>query len=162
MCFVLDVNSFHCFFKPSCPEFRDFEPLHDWLYNQGGTKLVYGGTKYMYELSRLRKYRGYLLELLKIGKFVQIDTKAIDVETERLKTIVVRADFDDAHIVALLAVSGCVLFASTDKRADKYIKRKDLYPKKTPRRVIYRKRRHLVLLTKDKIVKLNNVATVQS
>ena len=156
MCFVLDVNSFHRFFDPSCQGFYDFEPLHDWLYQKNGTKLVYGGTTNLKEISRLKKYGGYLVELRKISKFVQIDSKLVDEETEKIKDIVNSNDFDDPHIIALLAISGCLLFASYDLRADKYVKRKDLYPKNTPRRSIYRTRQHSALLTIDKIVSLQN------
>lgn len=157
MCFILDVNTFHRFFNPLSNDFDDFKPLHDWLYQKNGTKLVYGGTTYIKEIRHLKKYRAYLVELRKISKFVQIDNKLVDEESDRMRAAVKDSDFDDPHIIALLAVSGCLLFASHDKRADKFIKRKDLYPKNTHRRSIYRKRQHSALLTADKIVNLQNI-----
>lgn len=154
---MLDVNSFHCFFNPSCQGYSEFEPLHEWLYHENGTKIVYGGTTNIKEIDHLAKYKGYLLELKKISKFIQIDSKLVDKESERIRNIVNKKDFDDPHIVALLAVSGCIIFASHDQRSDKYVKRKDLYPKHTPKRVIYRRKQHAVLLTEDKIVNLQNI-----
>lgn len=156
MCFVLDSNSFHCFFNPGCADYYNFEPLHDWLYNTSGTKIVYGGTTNLSEINCLRKYYPYLVELRKISKFIQVDTKLVDEETEKVKRFVNKKDFNDPHIIALLAVSGCLIFASHDKRADKYVKRKDLYPKNTPRRSIYRLRSHYRLLKADKIVNIQN------
>jgi hypothetical protein len=156
MCFVLDSNSFHRFFNPSCADYFDFEPLHDWLYNTVGTKLVYGGTTNLREIDCLKKYYPYLVELRKISKFIQIDTKLVDEEAVKIKDVVNNKDFDDPHIIALLAVSGCLIFASHDKRADKYIKRKNLYPKNSPRRSIYRLRSHFKLLKADNIVKIQN------
>ncbi|WP_320056249.1 hypothetical protein [Desulfuromonas thiophila] len=156
MCFVLDSNSFHCFFNPACSAYYDFEPLHNWLYKTTGTKIVYGGTTNLNEISRLEKYLPYLVELRKISKLIQIDTKLVDEETERIKAVINNKDCDDPHIIALLAVSGCLVFASQDKRADKYIKRKNLYPKNTPRRSIYRQRSHSNLLKADNIVTIQN------
>ena len=157
MCFVLDANSFHCFFNPLSNDFDDFKPLHDWLYQEKGTKLVYGGTTYIKEIACLKRYQGYLVELSKISKFVQIDKKLVDEESDKIRAAVNNNDFDDPHIIALLAVSGCLLFASRDKRADKFVKTKDLYPKNRHRRSIYRKRQHSALLTADKIVNLRNI-----
>ena len=157
MCFVLDACSFHRFFNPLSNDFYDFEPLHDWLYKKNGTKLVYGGTTYIKEIEHLKKYRGYLVELSKISKFVQIEKKLVDEESDKIRAAVNNSDFDDPHIIALLAVSGCLLFASHDTRADKFVKRRDLYPKNTHKRSIYRKRQHSDLLTADKIVNLQNI-----
>lgn len=156
MCFVLDANSFHRFFNPFHPEYCEFEPLHDWLYKKNGTKLVYGGSDYIREIDCLKRYGKYLKELKDVSKFKKINTVAVDAETERIKAAINDHKCNDHHIIALLAVSGCLLFASHDAKADKYIKNQSLYPN-GKKRSIYRYRQHADLLSKEKIVKLQNV-----
>lgn len=157
MCFVLDVNSFHRFFDPNCKDYADFEPLHGWLYDNSGPKMVFGGTKFRKEMSQLKKYHGYLIELKKMRKLIEIDKDKVDCEELRLIDLVSEPDFDDAHIVAILSISGCLLFASHDKRSFKYVKNRALYPKNSSKRFVYSRRRHLSLLTREKIVSLQHI-----
>ncbi len=157
MCFILDSNSFSTFFNPCCDDHYKFKPLHDWLYNVDGVKLVIGGTVYKNEIKKLTKYLGYLSELLKTKKLAYIKDSAVDEEEKNICKIVNDPDFDDPHMIALLIVSGCILFASKDKRADKYIKRKEFFPKGSHRPSIYRDRIHASLLTRSRIVNLKNV-----
>lgn len=157
MCFILDANCFHRVFDRSSKEHADFAPLLAWLYNHRRTSLVMGGKTYREEVGRLSKYLKYLVELKKVRKLSEIADDVVDAEEDRLKSAVTHKNFDDAHIMALVCASGCVVFASHDKRADRFLKMKALYPKgqKPPR--IYRSAAHRILLRSENIVKLRNL-----
>lgn len=156
MCFVLDVNSFHHVFDPNTAGHADFAPLRDWLYDHPHTSLVIGGTHYREEIGKLRKYLGKLVELKRARKLSEVLDEVVNAEEERLKNAVHQKHFDDPHIVALFCVSGCLIFASHDKRADPFVKMKALYPKGQRRPSIYRSARHASLLCDANIVVLRN------
>lgn len=157
MCSVLDANSFHRVFKIGSKEHSDFAPLLRWLYDHPRTSLVIGGKTYREEIGRLSKYFVYLAELKRAGKLSEIVDEVVDIEEERLKRAVKHKGFNDPHIVALFCASGCMLFASHDKRADAFLKMKALYPKGQKRPSIYRSVTHCALLRNENIVKLRNV-----
>ena len=156
MCFVLDVNSFHHVFGANTTDHADFAPLLDWLYDNKRTSLVIGGTHYREELGKMHKYLDKLVELKRARKLSEVLDEVVDAEEERLKVTVHQKHFDDAHIVALFCASGCLIFASHDKRADPFIKMKTLYPKGQRRPSIYRSVKHASLLCDANIVKLRN------
>jgi len=156
MCFVLDVNSFHYLFDTNTAGHVEFAPLLDWLYDHPRTSLVIGGTRYREELSKLRKYLGKLVELKRARKLSEISDEVVDAEERRLRLAVHRTGFDDPHIVALFCASGCLIFASHDKRADPFIKMRALYPRGQSRPSIYRCAKHASLLCDANIVKLRD------
>ena len=118
--------------------------------------VVYGGTRYKEELKRAQKYHRLFNEFRNARKIIEIDQTAVDDKEEEIAKRPQNAGFNDAHIVAILAVSGCRLLCSDDKRADKYIKNLTFYPKKSKRPKIYRGLRHECLLCDANIVKLKN------
>lgn len=155
MCFVLDANAYSAFFsKPISPEFA---PLARWLYDERETCLVIGGSGYRKELDRLKNYLVYVVNLKRSGKLFEVSDDVVDCETKRVEELVASKKFDDPHIVGLFCASGCQLFASCDKRADQYIKDKDLYHKNQKPPKIYRSAKdHTHLLCASNIVKLRN------
>jgi len=159
MCFVLDINIFHCIFSSNSKEYTEFSPLRNWLFSNPRTSLVVGGTTYRNELKQLTKYLGMLIELEKKKKITKISNDVVDAEEKRVRSLVGHRDFDDPHIVAIFCASRCRIFASHDKRSDQFIKRKEFYPKgqKLPR--IYRNKRHQKLLTEANIVPLHNLCS---
>lgn len=158
MCFILDSNSFSKFFNPECDDFIEFKPLHSWLFQTSGVKLIIGGSQYKRELSKLSRYHKYLIELGKARKIANISDEVVDEETTAVKSKESDPDFDDPHMVALIIVSGCKIFASHDKRADKFIKKRKLYPKGTSRPSIYRNKSHVNLLNPSNIINIKNIA----
>jgi hypothetical protein len=157
MCFVLDVNSFHHVFDPNTTGHADFAPLCDWLYDHPRTSLVIGGKHYREELDKMHKYFGKLVELKRARKLSEVLDEVVNAEEERLKDAVQDRRFNDPHIVALFCVSGCLIFASHDKRSDPFIKMKALYPKGQRRPSIYRSATHAPLLCNANIVALRNI-----
>jgi hypothetical protein len=156
MCFVLDVNSFHLVFNSNTSGHVDFVPILDWLYDHPRTCLVIGGSHYRAELGKMPRYYDRLVELKRARKLCEILDKVVDSEEERLKGAVSHRDFDDPHLVALFCASGCLIFASQDTRADRFIKMKALYPRGQKRPNIYRSAKHTSLLCDQNIVKLRN------
>jgi predicted nucleic acid-binding protein len=157
MCFVLDINAFHIVFDPAHASHDEFEPLLAWLMDpKKRTSLVFGGEKYRSELAKQRKYLGILSELSRSGKVSQVDDKEVNNQASSLIMRVNSKNFDDAHIVAIFAVSGCRLFASLDKRADRYIKDRTLLPRGQKPPAIYRSKKHARLLTANRVVSLRN------
>lgn len=114
MCIVIDINVLPSVFKKDSENHQDFQPVFNWIY-QGKGKVVYGGSKYLEELSE--KYRKMLLQLNKAGKAIFISNSLVDKEAESASKLIIHDDFDDAHIVGLLKASGCKLICSLDARA---------------------------------------------
>jgi len=137
--------------------FSEFSPINQWLHKREKARMVYGGTKYRQEMSVLRKYFGYLTELRRSNRIAEIDDKVVDSMEEDLTQKLPKASFDDAHIVAIFISSGCRVFCSKDKRADKFLKMRSLYPSGQKPPNIYRGRKHIQLLCDDNIVKLRNL-----
>jgi hypothetical protein len=158
MCFVLDINSFHHMFDQKTVGHADFAPLLNWLQRGSGTSLVIGGTHYRAELRRMDKYLPILGELKRGRKLSEVANEIVDENEKSIRAAVPRKKFDDPHIVALFCASGCLIFASHDKRADEFIKLRRLYPKGQRPPSIYRSEKYgKRLLRPENIVQLRNV-----
>ena len=105
MCVILDANTWHSVFIESSNDHHDFLPLHDWIFNGKG-RIVYGGTRYKNELSRARKYIGLFVELRKIRKIIEVCDNEVDQKQVELEDSIQNAGFDDAHIIAIVIISG--------------------------------------------------------
>jgi len=156
MCVVIDVNTFPDVFATVAGVENDFSPVLGWIKKEESGRMVFGGTKYKKELSKMSKYFGVILELKKIRKVAQINDILVDKREAELKKLVNKDDFDDPHIIAILTVSGCRVFCSKDKRSDKFLKDKILYPKGHARPSIYRSKRNIRLLNNNMLVTLKN------
>ena len=64
------------------------------------------------------------------GRLVRIPDDAVDALAAELKKRVPQKEFNDEHIVALVALSKCCVVCTDDKRAIQFLKRKD--PKGVP------------------------------
>jgi hypothetical protein len=144
-------------FDPNTTGYASFAPLRDWLYDRQGTSIVIGGTTYRGEVDKLRKYFPKLVELKRARKLSEVLDHVVDAEEKRVAALVNREGFDDPHIVGLFCASGCLVFASHDKRADRYVKMRNLYPKGQHRPKIFRSGRGVSVLCDDSIVKLRNL-----
>lgn len=79
-----------------------------------------------------------------------LDHAAVDAAEQRIRAAEPSTDFDDAHIVAIFDTSGCALLCSGDDRADRFVKRRELYDNHGPPK-IYRRVDHRHLLCDDNI-----------
>jgi hypothetical protein len=114
--------------------------------------MVYGGTKYKTELSKLKGYLGVFAELARSGRLIEVSTAEVDARAAELKLLEPHAAFNDEHLLAIVAVSRCRVVCTNDKRADEYLRRRDLYPSGVRRPKIYRQRNHDGLCCDDNIV----------
>ncbi len=110
----------------------------------------------MRELGNLIKYKKIIQELARNRKITWIDNEVVDNEEKQVKCEISDRNFNDPHILGLFRASGCSLFASKDKKADPFIKCKNLYKKNQKPPKIYRSAKHKTLLTEEIIVILSN------
>ncbi len=157
MCFVLDANSYHCMFNSDSNCYDDFKPLHDWLFGKDRTSLVIGGTTYKKEIRKMKKYWELLKELKNMRLVSDIQDDKVDEEEKRIADRVNDKNFNDPHLIALLCVSRCVIFASKDKRAFPYVKMYRLYPKGYRPKIYHNSNNADKLLCDKNIVSLRNL-----
>lgn len=153
MCIVIDKNTIGSVFKSSAGDHSEFEPVLDWILNGKG-KIVWGGSKYKYELGHCKK--GYLAVFSRLGrmrKTVVIPAERVDVIEEKLKQKFQSSQIDDHHIASIIIASKCKVICSKDGRADKFLKNPHVYYQ-TGADIpsIYRCRDHKHLLNEDNIV----------
>lgn len=135
MCIVIDTNIIPAVFKASNDKFKQYECVLDWLLF-GKAKLVIGGTKYDLEVkSRIPSLINLMKELAKRGKIHPIDDKLVDDRELENKNLERSNEFDDPHIVALLAVSKATILCSEDKRSFAFVNDRKFYddPVKIPK-----------------------------
>lgn len=158
MCIIIDVNVFGAVFDKDNAQHADFSPVKIWVTKKKGF-LVFGGAKYIDELERATRYHKILVELKKMGRVKQIKRDVVDADNALVDEMLAGTDCDDSHLIALVRVSGCRLICSNDISADRYLKKRKLYPKekglKPPS--IYRSKKHKKLLCQKNIVILKNV-----
>ncbi len=126
MCLIIETNVFASVFNPLSKEHHRFAPVLKWI-TVGKGKMIYGGDKYKAEL-RVGLYTRILVELDRKGKLVQLPAAKVNKYEAELRLKVSHRDFDDPHILAMVAVSKCCVVCTDDKRSIPYLKRRDLYP----------------------------------
>lgn len=163
MAIIVDANCLSNVFDKTCAEHEDFSPVHDWIiYGKG--KLVFGGTKYIEELSKLNRIVKFVNLLKKYkNKVVILDKDLVDTEQQRIEELIEDPDFDDPHIPAMVIISQCRLLCSRDARSERFVLNKQLYPKGVKPPKYYKGKQHSKLLSDKNIpakykplTKLNN------
>jgi hypothetical protein len=130
MCVVIDTNNISRVFDPSNAEHADFAPVFQWIV-EGNGKVVVGGSKFDQELLYHKKFIPFLGQLSRMNKVLRIPTKSVDdLEAEIIRKTEPHQDFDDPHIVSLLALSGCKIICSSDVRGYPYFTNSPFYHKK--------------------------------
>jgi predicted nucleic acid-binding protein len=146
MCIVIYTNTLASVFNSKSQDHQEFQPVLEWIISGKG-KIVLGGTKYGAEIKRSgAKIIQLLREFLKRKKIVNVSDSEVDREEIRIKSLESSPDFDDAHLVALLDVSGCILICSKDERAYPFLKKMELYQRRAERPKIYRSHQNADLL----------------
>jgi predicted nucleic acid-binding protein len=109
VCLIVDANlATKVFVDPPKPE---FEPVLNWLREQGGYLVV--GGRLATELARVGKPWRFIRELLRSGHARQVRGEAV----EREETVVVATGHcrsNDAHVIALARVSGARTLCTDD------------------------------------------------
>ncbi|SDE55532.1 hypothetical protein SAMN05216464_107149 [Mucilaginibacter pineti] len=141
MCIVIDTNVLGPVFNKKDAYHLNFEPVLDWIFNGQG-KIVYGGSKYLSEITKYGKLFGLLNS---INKAVYIENGIVDDLTQKASEKIVHKDFDDQHLIGLLLASGCKLICTNDERAFPFIQHR-LFFKSSKEPKIYHTKRNSKLL----------------
>jgi hypothetical protein len=108
--------------------------------------LVYGGTKFMKEITRSDRVSRWFAQLVRAGNAVSIDRAAVDGEEARL-CAARTCRSDDEHIIALARVTGARVICTEDEALFHDFRDRTLITK--PRGRVYRKASHVSLLKHD-------------
>jgi hypothetical protein len=133
----------------------DFAPVRHWIL-EGKGFLVYGGSKYMHELTRMTRYLKLVRLLKDARRAYEIDAAEVDRRQKEIVTLTGNTVCNDQHVIAILSVSGCVLLCSGDAESDKFVKN-PLFYRRGRKPKIYRSRRHERLLCDRSLVGLYHV-----
>lgn len=129
MCVIVDTNCIASVFDTNSSKHSEFKPVLDWIVDGKG-KLIYGGTKYLQELSKAGKYLKLINLLNSRGKkVIVVDKDKVDQEQARIENLIKDKDFDDPHLPAIAIVAKCMLICSEDSRSVKFVTNTDIYPK---------------------------------
>jgi hypothetical protein len=152
MCLIIDANTVSSVFNPKAQEHSRFIPVLNWI-TAGRGCIIYGGTKYKQELKKTGyEYLRMIGNLSRQGRVVILPTRPIDSYAAVLKIRVPAKEFDDEHIVAIVAYSGCRVVCTNDKASHPYLQRQDLYPKGVKRPKIYSAASHFRLCCDDHLI----------
>jgi predicted nucleic acid-binding protein len=152
MCIVIDTNAFSSVFNERASDHPGFKPVRDWI-EVGKGKAVYGGTRYEDELKKATKYLGTFAELARARKVVRVCSSKVDLEQHRMEQLIDDDSFDDAHLAAIVAVSGCKLVCTNDKSSHQFLTDPSIYPRTGLRPRIYTGLRNGKLLCDKNIAK---------
>jgi hypothetical protein len=153
MCVIIDACSVASVFNKEAQQHKSFIPILRWI-TVGNGRIVYGGSKYKAELRRLKQYLGIILELYKQGRVVMIPDKPVDRYAKKIKLELADQEFNDEHLVAIVAISRCHIVCTDDKKAHPYLQRRSLYPKGVKPPKIYSSASHVKLCCDKNIVSI--------
>jgi hypothetical protein len=115
--------------------------------------MIYGGTKYLTELGRVKTVLRLVVELNRKGRVTIYPKGRIDALAKQLKREVNQRAFNDEHLVAIVIVSECRVVCTDDKKAMPYLKCTKLYAAhgvKHPK--IYNRRSHKDLCCDENLI----------
>lgn len=126
MCAVIDACCLAKVFDPQNREHDRYEPLWQWI-SSGRGRMIYGGTKYLLQLSRVRRVVRIVNELQRKGRVKIVSQSEVDAVAEKTRQKVDDHSFDDEHLVGIVIVSRCHVICTDDESAMPFLKRTDLY-----------------------------------
>jgi len=136
MAVIIDANCIPLVFSKKNSGHEEFAPVLKWIMSQNGV-MVYGGSTYEKELSKLSKYLKIIRFLREIDKAIVGNKENIDQLESEVEKKVSDKDFDDPHLVGIVIDTKCRVICSEDARSVKFVKRSELYPKGVPAPVYY-------------------------
>jgi hypothetical protein len=152
MCIILDINVLCNIFESNNHSHLEFKSVYDWVYHGKG-KIVYGGSKYIKELSKT-KYLPIFVQYRIANKAVHICNNKVDTETERASRLVQHKNFNDPHLVGLIIASGCKLICSADKKSFPFLTNQIFYSSKKLLPKIYSNKKNKNLLCDRNIAEI--------
>lgn len=144
---ILDTNCFSHVFNLRDEKHDDFSDFLNWLCFGTGY-LVYGGSKYINELAKSKRYLKIFRILHQFNKAFVYNRSLVDEAMKHISDLVKNQDFDDPHLAAIVVVTKSRVICSVDERSFPYLKRKDIYPADIECPKIYTGNRCASLLSK--------------
>ena len=129
MAIIVDTNCFSRVFSRTNKEHKDFEPVLDWIIYGDGF-LVYGGSKYRFELEQSLTFVKIFRMLRDYHKAVVFPDALIDEYQKLYESLINDPNFDDPHLPAIVRVSKCRLICTKDDRSKPFVTSPALYPKR--------------------------------
>ena len=148
-----DTCCLSCVFKPQNATHAEFRPVLEWVL-RGKGRMIYGGTKYKNELGLVTSLIPVLSELERAGRIVLLPDEDVNFEEQRVEKLAEGKGFDDAHLVAIVIVSGCQVVCTNDGGAERCLKRRVFYPHGLRKPKIYKRSSHCNLLCDTNIVSI--------
>lgn len=153
MCVIVDTNAFAAVFNANANNHDEFAPVLDWIISGKG-KLVIGGTKYMSELARTKKYLSFVQILnTKARKVIRLNDSDVDAWQNIIEDKIKNPDFDDPHLPAIVIVSKCRVICSVDIRSVRFVTDSNIYPKGIVVPKYYTSKKNANLLTDEYVHK---------
>jgi len=107
----MNVSFVGSIFSTESDDYKEFEPIKEWLRKGCNSKIVYGGTKYCNELRTATKYSRIFRFFKEDNRIVELDKELVDKKQEEIMLLVnslkqqnvifddkSRPRFDDSHI----------------------------------------------------------------
>lgn len=124
---IIDSCTLSSVFIPTSSDYNQFKDVSEALY-KGHCRMVYGGSKYIEELSRVRSVLRIVLALSKKNRVRKLDDSAVDKRQKYVERIINDPAFNDPHLPAIAFVGNCHMICSKDKECMEFVKDKRLYP----------------------------------
>lgn len=151
MSIIIDTNCLCSVFVEKDEMHHLYKPVLS-LLRAKKAKLIIGGSKYNEELRKLRQ----ITKILAIFKtkheaIIHINDGIVDAEEVRISSLITSSDFDDPHIAALVAASGCKIICTRDTRSIPFLKKKEIYPQGVCTPKFYTKPKNVTLFTNQNL-----------
>lgn len=127
MAIIIDTNCFANVFNRKSANHQEYKPVLDWIVNGKGM-VVYGGSKYLFELKKVPKYLPIMRLLRDVNKVIVGNSENIDRIQAEIEANRVDEDFDDPHLPAIVIDTKCRLICSDDIRSIPFVRNRNLYP----------------------------------
>lgn len=142
---IIDSCTLSSVFIPTSSDYDQFKDVSEAIYN-GQCRMIYGGTKYIEELSKVRSVLRIILALSKKSKVRKLDDSAVDKRQMFVEKLINNPSFNDPHLPAIALVGNCHVICSKDKECMDFVKDKRLYPTHFKVPAFYTSKRNRILL----------------
>ncbi len=122
MCLVIDTCCLISVFDSKDKSHSDFVPVLNWIYPPGKGRVIYGGSKYKTELSRIKSLLPLFAELNRMGRTVLCEDAEVDEVADALTAKVADSNFNDEHLTAIVIISLCYIFCTHDRTSLQFLK----------------------------------------
>lgn len=147
---IIDANCIAQVFSKNSLNHKEFEPVLNWIL-KGKGMMIFGGTKYKTEISKLKNYLTIIRLIKESGKIYEGNCELIDQYQHTVENLSDDPDFDDPHLVAIAFVTKCKIICSEDDRSVKHVTNSKYYPTNFKKPVYYKSSKNSDLLC-DKYV----------